>query len=81
MASMGFTKYATIHSETVVIDAESKLEADVKVCSSDDGDPLWCEAVLFEDGSEVECTEMLIHSGMDSSLKDASIAGRSKLCL
>ena len=55
----GFTKYATIHSETVVIDAESKLEADVKVCSSDDGDPLWCEAVLFEDGSEVECTEML----------------------
>lgn len=55
----GFAKFATIHSETVMIDAESKLEADVKICSGDDGDPLWCEAVLFEDGSEVECTEML----------------------
>ena len=55
----GFAKYATIYSKTVVIDAESKLETDVKVCSSNEGDPLWCEAVLFKDGSEVECTEML----------------------
>ena len=55
----GFAKYATIHSETVVIDPYVNLEADVKVCSGDDGDPLWCEAVLFEDGSEVEHTEVL----------------------
>ena len=60
----GFAKYATIHSKTVVIDAESKLEADVKVCSSNEGDPLWCEAVLFEDGAEVEHTDVL------DSLKD-----------
>ena len=54
----GFAKFATIHSETVMIDAESKLEADVKVCSSDDCDPFWCEAVLFEDGVEIEHTEV-----------------------
>lgn len=60
----GFAKYATIHSKTVVIDAESKLEADVKVCSNNEGDPLWCEAVLFEDGAEVEHTDVL------DSLKD-----------
>ena len=55
----GIEKFATIQRQTVVIDPYVNLEADVKICSGDDGDPLWCEAVLFEDGSEVEHTEVL----------------------
>ena len=40
------------------IDCGGGYEVDLKVCSSDDGDPLWCEAVLFYKGSERACTEV-----------------------
>lgn len=33
-------------------------EADLKVCSSDWNTPLWCEVVLFKDGSEIGCTDV-----------------------
>ena len=48
--------YSTIKSWTV--NAGDGYEIDVKVCSSDSGSPLWCEAVLFKFGSEVACTEI-----------------------
>lgn len=34
-------------------------EMDFKVCSSDENDPIWCEAVLFRNGSEIACSEVL----------------------
>lgn len=33
-------------------------EMDLKVCSSDSDEPLWCETVLFLNGSEVDCSEV-----------------------
>jgi len=51
----GFSRYATIQSWTV--DFGEGYEADLKVCSSDIGDPLWSEAVLFFNGAEVSCSE------------------------
>lgn len=51
----GVAKYATVKNWTVKF--PDGLEMDVKVCSSNDGDPLWSEAVLFENGSERGCTE------------------------
>ena len=49
-------RYETIASWTV--DFGDGYEIDLKVCSSDDGDPLWCEAVLFKDGCERSCTDV-----------------------
>ena len=51
----GFPRYTTIQSWTV--DFGEGYEADLKVCSSDIGDPLWSEAVLFFNGAEVSCSE------------------------
>lgn len=48
-------RYETIESWTV--NFGNGYEADLKVCSSDYGDPLWCEAVLFKDGYERSCTD------------------------
>lgn len=48
-------RYATIAKWTV--DFGNGYEVDIKVCSSDDGDPLWCEGVLFLHGSELSCTD------------------------
>lgn len=47
-------RYSTVDSWTVK--AGDGYEIDVKVCSSDDGDPLWCEAVLSLDGYEQACS-------------------------
>lgn len=44
-------RYSTVHSFTKVI--SPTLELDAKICSSDVGDPLWSEIVLFENGSEL----------------------------
>lgn len=49
-------RYSTINSWTV--DAGNGYEIDLKVCSSDDGDPFWCEAVLFLNGSELACSDV-----------------------
>lgn len=49
------SRYATVCSWTVPFG--DGYEADVKVCSSDTNDPLWCEIVLFKNGSEVSCTD------------------------
>ena len=43
-------RYSTIKSWTIVFD--NGYEIDLKVCSSDYNDPLWCEAVLFNYGNE-----------------------------
>lgn len=51
-----FPRYSTIKSWTVKFDTPG-YEADIKICSSGDGEPLWSEAVLFRDGSEVAYTE------------------------
>lgn len=44
-------RYATVHSFTKVV--SPTLELDAKICSSDVGDPLWTEIVLFKNGSEL----------------------------
>lgn len=53
-------KCATIISWTV--DFGHGYEVDLKVCSSIDDAPLWCEAVLFQYGSECCCSE--IHNNL-----------------
>lgn len=55
--------YATIASWTV--DFGEGYEVDLKVCSSQDNDPLWCEAVLFKSGCEVTCSEVENELGGD----------------
>ena len=42
--------------ETVVLDADIGLEADIKCCGVD-GEPAWCEAVLYQDGYEEGCID------------------------
>lgn len=49
-------RYSTVDRWTV--NAGDGYEIDVKVCSSNDGDPLWCEAVLFRYGCEETCTDV-----------------------
>lgn len=49
-------RYETIASWTA--NFGNGYEVDLKVCSSDNGDPLWCEAVLFKDGCERSCTDV-----------------------
>lgn len=49
-------RYELIEKWTV--DFGNGYEVDIKVCSSDYGDPLWCEGVLFFHGSEVSCTDV-----------------------
>ena len=49
-------RYSTIESWTA--DFGGDIQMDVKVCSSTDGDPLWCEGVLFRHGSECGCTDV-----------------------
>lgn len=50
-------RYATV--ETWSVDLGDGYEADLKVCSSNYGDPLWCEGVLFLHGGECGCTEVM----------------------
>lgn len=49
-------RYSTVDSWTINIG--DGHEIDLKVCSSDDGDPLWCEAVLFLNGCEQVCSDV-----------------------
>lgn len=51
----GFSKYTAIESWTA--DFGNGLEIDLKVCTSDENDPLWCEAVLFHNGVEIGCSD------------------------
>ena len=56
----GIIRFSTVKSWTAKCYNEfgPEYEADLKVCSGDDGDPLWCECVLFLNGSEVACSEV-----------------------
>lgn len=49
-------KYETVVAWGVAFD--EGYDVDIKVCASNNGDPLWCEAVLFLNGSEVSCTDV-----------------------
>lgn len=49
-------RFSTVNSWTV--NAGEGYEIDVKICSSNDGDPLWCEAVLFLNGCEQVCSDV-----------------------
>ena len=49
-------RYGIIASWTV--NFGDGYEVDLKLCSSDNGEPLWCEAVLFKDGCERNCTDV-----------------------
>lgn len=53
-------KYDTVESWTVTFpDINNKIyEVDLKVCSSDTDTPLWFEAVLFENGWEINHTDV-----------------------
>lgn len=53
---LGIPRYETVDCWTV--DCGDDYAIDLKVCSSDFGDPLWCEAVLFKDGCECSCTDV-----------------------
>ncbi len=48
-------RYAVVKSWSVNLG--DGYEAEIKVCFSNYGDPLWCEGVLFLHGSECGCTE------------------------
>lgn len=74
----GISRYSTVKSWAV--DFGNGYEMDLKVCSGDSGEPLWCEAVLFKNGCEVECSEVYdnlegvwglfdINGGVDCSLE------------
>lgn len=52
----GINKYATVNRWTV--NFGNGYEMDLKVCSANFDDPLWCEVVLFQDGCERECTDV-----------------------
>lgn len=58
----GIGMYSCVCGWTAQIDELSddshKIEVDVKVCSSGWDEPLWTEAVLFDNGSEVCCSEV-----------------------
>lgn len=58
----GIAKYSCIRSWTAQIDDLSdyshEIEVDVKVCSSDWNEDVWAEAVMFDNGSEVGCSEV-----------------------
>ena len=56
LCEFGLAKYATIESWTVAYG--HGYEVDLKVCSSNEGDPLWCEAVLFLHGVECSHTDI-----------------------
>ena len=49
-------KYSTVKTWTV--DFENGFEIDIKVCSSEENSPLWCEAVLFYNGFECCCSDI-----------------------
>lgn len=51
-----YAKYSTVERWTIRFDAPG-YEADLKVCSSGHGEPLWCELVLFHNGSQVGCSD------------------------
>lgn len=51
----GIEPYSTYRSWTA--DFGNGYEIDIKVCSSEKNAPLWSEAVLFHNGSEISCTE------------------------
>lgn len=53
---LGIRRYRTVNSWTVPI--EGSLEADLKLCSSANGEPLWTEMVLFDAGCEVCCSDV-----------------------
>lgn len=48
--------YSTVQSWTT--NFGNGYEVDIKVCSSEDGEPLWAEGVLFLNGCEVTCTDV-----------------------
>lgn len=51
-----YAKYTTVERWTIRFDAPG-YEADLKVCSSGHGEPLWCELVLFHNGNQVGCSD------------------------
>lgn len=65
----GYPKYALIKSWTKRFD-NPLYEMEIKVCSSDHGDPLWCEAVLFKDGQQVAYSEPEAELAGDWTLLD-----------
>lgn len=63
-------RFSTIKSWT--INYGDGYEVDLKICSGNDGEPLWCEAVLFINGSEVECTDVYDSVDGDWMLYDSN---------
>lgn len=49
-------RYSTIESWTT--DFGNGFEVDLKVCSSNYDEPIWCEAVLFLNGNEISCSDV-----------------------
>lgn len=64
-----YPRYALIKSWTKRFD-NPLYEMEIKVCSSDHGDPLWCEAVLFKDGQQVAYSEPEAELAGDWTLLD-----------
>lgn len=52
---IGISRYSVVESWSA--DFGNGYTAQIKICSSDDDEPLWCEGVLFLDGNECCCTE------------------------
>lgn len=49
-------KYSTL--ERFATRYENGLKLDAKICTGDDGDPIWTEIVLFQNGCEVACSKI-----------------------
>lgn len=66
LKELGYPKYAVIDSWSVSFG--DGYEVVLNVCSSDESDPLWCQAGLFRHGDEFACTE-----AEDDLLRDWSL--------
>lgn len=57
-------KYSTLERFTTRY--ENDLELNAKICTGDDGGPIWTEIVLFQKGCETACSE--ISNSLDEEL-------------
>lgn len=57
-------KYNTLEQFTTRY--ENGLELNAKICTDNDGDPIWTKIVLFQNGHEIACSE--ISNSLDEEL-------------
>lgn len=84
-AANGIPRNSTVRVWTV--DFGDGYEVDLKVCSSGRNEDVWCEAVLFLNGSECSCTDAesdllgdwKLEDGLDTTFIVHVVAGESEV--